>query len=189
MRKKFLCLLCLFALVSGCSKNSAPAPEQPKTQASPAPVAPPETGVQDTDLVMWHAGQKWLGSRQTNPDFKGPVSFSIAALDVKGGNQSGKRPLLTVICQKSQTVVMVATGPVTSGRIQYQVDDQPKANQDWRVLGGDTLSPRDETAFARKFANGKKMSILYDGMEGAGLATFQTLNLKDLLSQEKTCKF
>jgi len=101
MKKKFLCFFCFWVLASGCSKNSAPAPEQSKAQASPAPVAPPETGIQDTDLVMWHAGQKWLNSRQTNPDFKGPVSFSIAASDVKGGNKSGKRPLLTVICQKT----------------------------------------------------------------------------------------
>jgi len=43
------------------------------------------------------------------------------------------------------------------------VDDQPKVNQDWRVLGGDTLSPRDEIAFARKFANGKKCQFFTMG--------------------------
>jgi hypothetical protein len=195
MGKRFLVLMyCLLGVLISCSKSAGPSPSQPKAQASPAAAAlpastesAPGSGVTAADIQMWNAGGKWL-RRQTDPKDKEPVSFSIGALDIQGGNPGGRRPELAVFCQKTQVVVFFTPGPVTSGLVQYQIDDQPKVVKDWRILGGDTLSPRDETVFVRKLVNGKKVEILYDAVGAAGSVTFQTLNLKDLLSQEKSCK-
>jgi hypothetical protein len=192
MRKHFLLIAsCFLAAWMGCSKSNTPAPEQGKAQAkaqrSPASVAPAVSGVTDQDLALWGLGDKWLDtSEDASKNGKPLVRFTLQAKKSVGG--IGKKPLLVVYCAKPHlTTIVMAGGSVTSDSVSVQFDDQPKKNETWRNLD-DALAPRNQESFTKKLVNAKTLELLFDQPSGSRSATFQILNLKDLLAGQKSCK-